>query len=60
MCTPSSHKNGGPIIILISKIHDFCERREYAFNILLEYNIITAINIIERTQVHKFYQNKKK
>ena len=25
---------------LISGTHDFCERREYAFNVLLEYNII--------------------
>ena len=28
---------------LISGTHDFCERREYAFNILLEYSIITFL-----------------
>ena len=32
----------GPIMNLISGIHDFCERKEYTFNILLEYNIITC------------------
>jgi hypothetical protein len=26
---------------LISGSHNFCERREYAFNVLLEYSIIT-------------------
>ena len=26
---------------LISEIHNFCERREYTFNVLPEYNIIT-------------------
>ena len=31
----------GPIINLISGTHNFCKRREYAFNILLEYLIIT-------------------
>jgi hypothetical protein len=31
----------GPIMNLISETHDFCERREYAFNVLPEYNIIT-------------------
>ena len=28
----------GPTIILINRTHDFYERREYAFNILSEYN----------------------
>ena len=31
----------GPIMNLISEIHNFCERREYAFNVLPEYIIIT-------------------
>ena len=26
---------------LINKTHNFCERREYAFNVLPEYSIIT-------------------
>ena len=30
-----------PTMNLISMIHDFCERREYAFNVLSEYSIIT-------------------
>jgi hypothetical protein len=30
-----------PIMNLISRTHDFCERREYAFNVLSEYSIIT-------------------
>ncbi len=34
----------GLIINLINGTHDFCERREYAFNVLPEYNIITSIN----------------
>jgi hypothetical protein len=31
----------GPIINLISGTHNFYERREYAFNVLPEYLIIT-------------------
>ena len=31
----------GPTMILISETHDFCERREYTFNVLPEYSIIT-------------------
>jgi hypothetical protein len=31
----------GLTINLISETHDFCERREYAFNVFSEYNIIT-------------------
>ena len=30
----------GPIMNLISRIHNFCGRREYAFNVLPEYLII--------------------
>ena len=30
----------GPTINLISGIHDFCEKREYAFNVLPKYSII--------------------
>ena len=36
----------GPIMNLISGSHNFCKRREYAFNVLLEYSIIT----LERTR----------
>ncbi len=32
-----------PTIILINGIHDFCERREYAFNVLQKYSIITRL-----------------
>ena len=32
-----------PIMNLISETHDFCERREYAFNIISEYKIITHL-----------------
>jgi hypothetical protein len=32
---------------LISKTHHLCERREYAFNVLSEYSIITLISIKE-------------
>jgi hypothetical protein len=28
---------------LISGIHNFCERKKYAFNILPEYSIITCV-----------------
>ena len=31
----------GSIMNLINRIHDFCERREYAFNVLSKYSIIT-------------------
>jgi hypothetical protein len=37
----SFHRSGGPIMNLISGIHNFCEKREYIFNILPKYNIIT-------------------
>jgi hypothetical protein len=30
----------GPTMNLINGTHDFCERREYVFNVLPEYNII--------------------
>ena len=33
----------GPNINLIRETHDFCERKEYAFNVLSEYSIITSI-----------------
>ena len=59
MRTPSSHRSGDLTIILINKTHDFCERREYTFNVLSEYSIITPINIIEGTQIHKFNKKKK-
>ena len=36
----------GLTIILISGIHNFCERREYAFNVLSEYSIITHVRIV--------------
>jgi hypothetical protein len=39
---------------LISRTHDFCERKEYAFNILLEYSIITLIHVRERS-MHLLY-----
>jgi hypothetical protein len=38
---PPLTKVVGPIMNLINGTHDFCERREYAFNVLPEYNIIT-------------------
>ena len=41
MCTPSFSKSGGPIMNLINGTYNFCERREYAFNVLPEYSIIT-------------------
>ena len=31
----------GPTLNLINETHNFCERRKYTFNVLLEYNIIT-------------------
>ena len=34
----------GPIMNLISGIYHFCERREYVFNVLLEYYIITPLS----------------
>jgi hypothetical protein len=34
----------GPIMNLISGTYDFYERREYAFNVLPEYSIITHTN----------------
>lgn len=42
-----------PTIILINDIYDFCVRREYAFNILLKYNIITYFLLL-RTFVSDF------
>jgi hypothetical protein len=30
----------GPIMNLISGIHDFCEKRKYEFNVFPEYSII--------------------
>ena len=37
----SFHRSGESHLNLISGIYNFCERREYAFNILPEYSIIT-------------------
>ena len=34
------------IMNLISEIYHFCERREYTFNILPEYNIITLTMVM--------------
>ena len=31
----------GPIMNLINETHNFYERREYTFNVILKYNIIT-------------------
>jgi hypothetical protein len=33
----------GPTMNLISGTHNLCEKREYAFNVFLEYSIITRI-----------------
>ena len=41
MRTPSLTEVVGLIMNLISGTHNFRERREYAFNVLPEYNIIT-------------------
>jgi hypothetical protein len=41
MCTPSSHRIGGPIMNLISRTHHSCERQEYVFIVLQDYKIIT-------------------
>ena len=38
----------GPIINLINETYNFCERREYAFNVLPEYNITIYIAQWER------------
>ena len=38
---PPFTKVMGPTINLISRTHDFCEKKEYVFNILPEYSIIT-------------------
>jgi hypothetical protein len=42
---PPLTKMVGPIMNLISGTHHFYERREYAFNVLPEYYIITLIFI---------------
>ena len=42
---PPLTKMMGPIMILINGTHNFCERREYVFNVLRQYLIITPLRI---------------
>ncbi len=43
MYTLSSHISDGPIMNLINETHHLCEMREYTFNVLPEYFIITHL-----------------
>ncbi len=58
MRTLSSHRNGGgPIMNLISGTYNFCERKEYAFNVLPEYSIITPELLLKLIKHNPFNQS---
>jgi hypothetical protein len=46
----------GPIMNLISGTYYFCERREYAFNILSEYYIITYVLLSHAPKQGIYYE----
>ena len=47
----------GPIMNLINETHNLCEKREYAFNVLQEYSIITHNKV--QALIKKIIINKK-
>jgi hypothetical protein len=50
-CVPPLTEVVGPTMNLINGIHHFYERREYTFNVLSEYNIITLDRIGTQIQL---------